>query len=546
MVIEDNNTSSKSPPEGSFVFPTADGKIPPTSQEDIDTALRILEKNKDDWATMTIEDRIAILDQIKLDLPQIIDLWMKKTLEAKGLSANPFGKAEEWVLIAALFRMVRVLRRSLLDIKRYAKPKIPGAIKSTPNGQMIVPSFPQSLKDQIVYQGVSGEVWMQPGISKDDIKSNQAKYYHKGSTSGKISAILGAGSLGLLPIGDFLHKLFVEKKVVILKINPVNDYIGPMIEEGFAPLITRGFLKVVYGGSNVGAYLCNHPTVDEIHITGSDKTFEAILFGKGPDAANRKNNQKPLLDIPLTGELGNISPVIIVPGDWSNDDIQLQAARIASWLSYNPGADKRHRAMLDAHPDAQIWGEPAPGHLPWTLVNNIDSKNSEDICFRMESFYSQIGETAINGANTSEFIEHAVEFVNNILWGNLVATIIIHPKSLQNPQVKAAFERSIAELRYGTICINIFPGIAYTFRTSPFGPYPGNEISDIQSGVGTVNNFLMLENSQKSVFRAPFRNPREPTLFTTKNMDFGRALTKFEIDPSWWNLSRLGIALIRS
>jgi hypothetical protein len=179
MVIEANNSSSKSPSEGSVVFPTVDGKIPPTSQEDIETALGILDDNKDVWATMTAEDQIAILNQIKLDLPQIIDPWIKKTLEAKGLSTNPFGNAEEWVLVAALFRMVRVLRRSLLDIKQYGRPKIPRAIKSTPNGQIIVPSFPQSLKDKIVYQGVSGEVWMQPGISKDDIESNQAKYYHK-------------------------------------------------------------------------------------------------------------------------------------------------------------------------------------------------------------------------------------------------------------------------------------------------------------------------------------------------------------------------------
>jgi hypothetical protein len=243
--------------------------------------------------------------------------------------------------------------------------------------------------------------------------------------------------------------------------------------------------------------------------------------------------------------------MVIQHKDWALRDQLVETLgdafdKIPTRKAYYPGADKRHRAMLDAHPDAQLWGEPKSGHLPWTLINNIDSENSEDICFRTESFYGQISETAINGSNIPEFIENAVEFVNNTLWGNLVVTIIVHPKSLQNHQVKAAFERGIAELRYGTICINIFPGIAYTFRTSPFGPYPGNAISDIQSGVGSVNNFLMLENSQKSVFRAPFRNPREPTLFTTRNMGFGRALTKFEIDPSWWNLSRLGIALFRS
>ena len=82
--------------------------------------------------------------------------------------------------------------------------------------------------------------------------------------------------------------------------------------------------------------------------------------------------------------------------------------------------------------------------------------------------------------------------------------------------------------------------------TSPFGAFPGNEISDIQSGTGVVGNYLMLENTQKSVYRAPFRNPSEPALYTTKNMNFGQELARFEINPSWWNLSRLGIALMRS
>ena len=32
---------------------------------------------------------------------------------------------------------------------------------------------------------------------------------------------------------DSLSKLFVEDKVVVLKMNPVNEYIGPIIEDVF-------------------------------------------------------------------------------------------------------------------------------------------------------------------------------------------------------------------------------------------------------------------------------------------------------------------------
>ncbi len=322
-------------------------------------------------------------------------------------------------------------------------------------------------------------------------------------------------------------------------------------------------------------------------MTGSDKTFEKIMFGTGVDGASRKANRKPLLKKPMTGELGNISPVIIVPGEWNEKDIEAQATRISSWLSYNagfncitprvivqqkswahrgqliqalgdalselptrkayyPGSDDRQADILKWHPEAKLLGEPGPDHLPWTLVPDMDSAKSDDICFRTEIFCGQMGETALDIPAVDEFLDSAVEFANDTLWGNLAATLIVHPKSFRDPQVAAAIERAVKNLRYGWVCINIYPGIAYTLRVSPHGAYPGNEISNIQSGVGTVNNYLMLNHTQKSVFRAPFRNPREPTLYSSKNMAFGRDLARFEASPSLWNFARLGLSLLRS
>ena len=60
------------------------------------------------------------------------------------------------------------------------------------------------------------------------------------------------------------------------------------MEEAFQPLIERGFFRVVYGGAEEGAYLCRHDGVDEIHITGSDQTYEAIVFGPGDEGRRRK------------------------------------------------------------------------------------------------------------------------------------------------------------------------------------------------------------------------------------------------------------------
>ena len=51
------------------------------------------------------------------------------------------------------------------------------------------------------------------------------------------------------------------------------------IPESLRALIEPGYLRIVYGGGAEGAYLVNHATVEEIHITGSDKTHDAIVFG---------------------------------------------------------------------------------------------------------------------------------------------------------------------------------------------------------------------------------------------------------------------------
>lgn len=48
---------------------------------------------------------------------------------------------------------------------------------------------------------------------------------------------------------DILYKLVTCDEVVIVKMNPVNDYVGPLMERAFAPLVERGFVAFAYGGA---------------------------------------------------------------------------------------------------------------------------------------------------------------------------------------------------------------------------------------------------------------------------------------------------------
>jgi hypothetical protein len=145
-----------------------------------------------------------------------------------------------------------------------------------------------------------------------------------------------------------------------------------------------------------------------------------------------------------------------------------------------------------------------------------------------------------------EFIVRAVEFANNTLWGTLSATLVVHPASLKDPQVGPAIERAIAELRYGTVSLNMLAYYSAYFMVSPWGAFPGHDIYDIQSGIGKVFNFLMLERPEKSVTRAPFRRIDPLTVSSKKPVEFSKKLADFERSPDWWKLPSLAWTALTS
>jgi hypothetical protein len=150
------------------------------------------------------------------------------------------------------------------------------------------------------------------------------------------------------------------------------------------------------------------------------------------------------------------------------------------------------------------------------------------------SLYS---ETALEAVDVVEFIGKAVEFANERLWGNLVASIVVHPESLRDKAVAAAVDQAIADLRYGSIVINHWGLLAYYMKITPWGAYPGNELHDIQSGTGFVNNPLMFDRVQKSVIYSDFA-PMPDTFLAnlTNSYLVFRQVTRYYFDPSIGNL----------
>ena len=566
--------------QGSPQFPTIAGSIQPSTREEMDAALQVLQEHKNAWVALSLRAQVALVDTLIQDFAALADRWVAACCEAKGISNTPF-MGEEWGTGSfTLLKQLHQLRQSLLDIETLGAPRIPGPVTTQADGQVVAQVFPQTPYDRIFFTGLTAEVWMEPGVTADGLAQTQATIYQDKQHAGKVALVLGAGNVSSIAPLDILYKLFVEDQVVVLKMNPVNAYLGPLIQESFRALIEPGFLRVLYGGATEGAYLCNAEGVEEIHITGSDKTFDAIVFGTGAEGAQRKAENRPLLNKRITGELGNVSPVIVVPGPWSRSDLAYQAEHIVTSLTnnagfncnatraviqyatwerrrtllgeirrileelptrdaYYPGAQDRQRMFVTTHPEAEQFGPDEGKKLPWTLIADVDPAQVNDVCFTTEAFCGLFAETTLEAESVVEYIDKAVDFANEHVWGSLNVTLLVHPESLKDPRIAEAIERAVAQLRYGSIGVNYWGGISFILGTTTWGAFPGHPINDIQSGNGVVHNTLMFSQPQKSVLRAPFRSVLTPPWFALQGKKGSKVfpkLARMEAHPGPWRV----------
>ena len=567
---------------------TSQSPLPPTSRPAIDVALRELKAAAPDWAAKTANERAALLDRLLRETAPLARPWATATAASKGVSPSSREGAEEWFTFANLLRTLRLLRRSFRETARDGRPRLPGRPHRMTTGQLAVPVFPVEPGDRLLFPGIRAEVWLEPEADERALDAVASREVGRCPATGHVVAVLGGGNATAIGPCDALEKLFLEGSVVALKMHGVTELIGPLLERGFAALIKAGCLRLIYGGVEEGSYLTSHELVDELHLTGSDHTYEAIVYGSGDEGARRKRGRQPRNDKPFTCELGNISPVIVVPGPWSADDLVYQAEHLVSTMvinagffclatrvvvqhagwehrdalvngmrrvlagtptrpAYYPGAGAIHDSFVANHPDAERYGDPPTGHLPWTFIPGLDPDAEGEACFSVEPFCGLFSETALPAATAAEFIDRAVEFCNRRLWGTLTATLLVHPASLRDPAVAVAIDRAVRGLRYGTVGVNLWGIYNYASLAGTWGAFPGHPPWDIQSGHGVVHNLLMLPRPEKTVIRGPFRMPFKPLNFPS-NRSFAkisRHLAAYEAAPSWWRLAAMALAAVR-
>ncbi len=120
-----------------------------------------------------------------------------------------------------------------------------------------------------------------------------------------------------------------------------------------------------------------------------------------------------------------------------------------------------------------------------------------------EAFAPALGIKRFAAPDPETYLRAAIDWANRELHGTLGANLLIHPATLRQIGARR-FEVLLAELRYGCIAVNGWTGIGFLMVQTPWGAFPGHSAGDVQSGIGTVHNSLMLEGCERSVIRAPW------------------------------------------
>lgn len=497
---------------------------------------------------LTIRKRYTLCKRCIDTVATMAEAWSDAGSIGKQCPGNRTVLAEEMLTgPVTVTRLLRLASKTLEQVAINGRPTLIGPCREASNRQCIVPIFPtRFLWDRLTFMGLFAEAIMQTGVSADEIHGQWLQSITNTKVT-KVVAVLGAGNVSAVPVTDSLHRILFQSQQVILKLNPVNDYLRPIFEKAFAPIIEEGMLRILSGGTDIGAELIQHPDVAEVHITGSTQSHDRIVWGN--DSHEQKANKTantPLLNKPVTSELGNVTPWIVVPGSYTNRQLDSQAQHIAASITHNAGFNclatrvvvtssqwpqrTEFLSLIDKHlaatplrpayyPGAaeryrQFSGQTAPhdplNRLPWTFIKNQESTKPLNI-FDEETFVGVCAEATIAAASPDTFLNEAVDFCNQRLAGTLCVSLTL-PKNYERTK-RDVIEKEIHCLRYSSVCINQWSGLAYSLLTPPWGGYPGATLQNIESGIGSVHNTFLLDRYEKSVLRGPLVSFPKPVWF---------------------------------
>eukprot|EP00054_Salpingoeca_dolichothecata_P020719 m.131228 g.131228 ORF g.131228 m.131228 type:complete len:506 (-) comp23721_c0_seq2:18-1535(-) len=481
----------------------------------------------------------------------------------------------KWLFDALpLMRYLRILQHSLQE---GGAPRT--RVRKVDN-QCVAQVYPLTKADKVF--SYKAEVWMQPNK-----EPSQSGYRFVPATEGRVVLVAGTGEVSTTGLLSALYHMFVQHDVVLLVFPPQHQYAGPLLEHAFQPLIETGFLAFAYGdkqlcsrlrvSTHLNSYLPTWPTggplLEGVIQRTDPRVEDKRLSVAKPDPEEDPSSPPPT---PVVTTRLPLTPIIVAgPGCvWSDDDIEDQAAKVASMVVNNacgmtllvlPERSGHSRELVEAIKRVLMLTAARPHPLGAAGVAEQYAKCSEvfphveNLSATCESacqpflFIPSIDETqfpilhhaflrgvigviTVPGDNFVVCMRKTLALVNQPVFGGLSCCLLAHPDLHSN--FKEEFAAVIRDLKFGAIAVNCWPGIMMGLGVTTWGKY-----NEDLSQVCTCGNGLMFDFPQKSVLYSSWRPMFKPPWNVTHRhrLRIARGLTMLEASPSYLKLAALNL-----
>jgi hypothetical protein len=502
----------------------------------------------DRWSRVDHLTRLFYLESCRMNLQRVAPFWINEEAELRGHSPTSEAGAESWFL--GPIPVARTLRYLEHGLQSGGRPLVP-SVRLRIDGRSICRVFPFGFHEGLLFWGYQGHVWS----VGTDLQGQQFREARDGRPGPAL--VLGASNVSSIAVTDVLCKLFCENRPVVCLLPRRLAPLAPLLSEVFHPLVRDRHLHFVVGGAEEGRQLLQDPIFETVHLTGSLSTFETITA------------ENPFPDRTFTAELGCVTPLIVVPGQWKPGELAYQARHLASLLTFNggyncltpqvvllseqwpqkeafletlrtelarqsrrddifPNSGEKRKQWRARYPRGEIFGA--------RTVVKVSPYESEPI-FAEEAFCGMLGWAELRSASAEEFLEESVAFCNSKLWGDLSCTILVDSVTRRDSEV--ALAHALTGLHYGTVGVNVFTGLGFFSAVTPWGSYRGGSSN---TGSGWVHNTFFFDRPEKSVLEGPFVPGAVPPWYKPfpRLAEVGRAWFELDLEPSQAHLAKLG------
>jgi len=258
--------------------------IKQSTEEETKSIIKSVAGKATEWSKLSVDKKLAFLAAIRQKLAIEIDAWISEGAKQHGyelgnpkhahLVAEVYAKGP--AMLGAWLNTLENTYNSILQTGLAPRPLASKKVSPTRWSSQV---FPWGFKETVFATGSTVHVYTE---------GEEIKHFNPIKLAAGVTGVLGAGNFDCP--NDVLHSLFLENKVVIHKANPVVARSSLVIQRILNPLVEAGYLGFVYGGPEVGKLLIESPEVNSLMMTGSCRTYDAIVW-EGKEKKRKESDQ---------------------------------------------------------------------------------------------------------------------------------------------------------------------------------------------------------------------------------------------------------------